>query len=122
MLMEERNFKPWGYKPFHPCAPLDGCGDEDFNKFIENCILKHPGFVTEMYSQFTKRASFVGKQETLGADTIRLFDELKIKYNRDTIMELAPINESEPRPLKWDPELKREVVKLEYAAIKRYGY
>lgn len=122
MGMDERNFKGWGYKPFHPCAPLDGCGDPDFNRFIEKCMKKRPGFVTELYSQFTKRANFIGKQETLLQDTLRLLRKLKIKHNDNRIMELGKINASEPRPLKWDPQLRKEMIKLEYAGIVRYGY
>lgn len=122
MLMEERKFKNWGYKIFHPCIPLDDCGDEDFNRFIEKCMNKAPGFVTEMYSQFVKKASFIGKQENLLKDIYQLFEQLKIRHNRDKIGEIAPINESERRPLKWDPALRKEMEKLEYAGIKRYGY
>lgn len=122
MLMEPRQFRSWASRPFHPCTPLDGCGDDDFNKFVEKCIVKRPGFVSEMFSQFTKQAMFIGKQETLGLDLVEVFDRLKIKHNKQRISEIEPINISEQRQLKWDSSLKKEVEKLEYAAFKRYGY
>jgi len=117
-----REFKAWGYRPNHPCAPLDVCGDPDFDQFIQNIIKKVPGFVTELYSQYTKKANFIGKQETLCHDFMTVMTRLKIKYNRDKIVVKAPVNESKNMEIKWNKKLLEEIVRLEYAGIVRYGY
>jgi hypothetical protein len=122
MMAPERNFKEWGYRPWHPCARLDGCGDPDFNKYIENIIKVSPGFVTELYSQYTKRCDFIGKQENLINDLLKILRVLHIKHDEYKIKQRAPINISEDIPIVWDKDLLAEIERLEYAAIIRYNY
>jgi len=67
---KKRKFKGWGKNNsgsaiYHPCAIIDDCQDEDFNKFVENILNKYPGFVSNMYFQFTRNADLIGKQESL---------------------------------------------------------
>ena len=119
----------WGnnrYKEnWHPCVPLNGLGDDDFNKFIENVIRHAPGFLTNMYNYYTKTfCKWVGKQENIQKDTLNLLAKFDIDVNKEKVYELNQINKSS-RPLckiNWDANLKKEIYYLEYPIFKRFGY
>ena len=110
---------------WHPNAPLNGLGSKDFNCFIRNVISKYPGYVTEMYGRFaTPQTSFVGKQEHLCEDLITVLKKLQVPFDEAFIRGFDKVGVSPKRSsgLIWDPELKAEVIRLEYAGLKRWGY
>jgi hypothetical protein len=123
-------WKSWGDRndpiyQSHPTTVLNGTKDADFNGFVRKVIAKRPGFVTELYGLYTQAGiGFIGKQENLVEDLIRVLRVLNVKYDEDQIRNRPPTNVS-PRPkspIVWDDELRREVERLEYAALIRYGY
>lgn len=110
---------------WHPNAPLNGLGSSDFNIFVRNVISKYPGYVTEMYSRFaTPQVSFVGKQENLCDDLITVLKRLQLTFDEQFIREFEKVGVSPKRTtgLEWDPALKAEVTRLEYAGLVRWGY
>ncbi|HEV3272610.1 MAG TPA: sulfotransferase family 2 domain-containing protein [Candidatus Methylacidiphilales bacterium] len=123
------NWKSWGderdpYK-WHPCSMINGLGSPDFNTFIHNVNKKRPGFVTEMYGWYVRPGiGFVGKQESLRHDLIRVFSLMKLDVDLNTILSVARRNESPARiPMpEWDPALKRATLQLEYPGYVRFGY
>jgi len=103
----------------HPCAPLLDCGSTNFNKYIEKCLKKVPGFVTSMYHMYTQFADYVGRQENLEGDFLRIMKMLKL----DIIsIDKLKRNVSPEMKIEWDKDLYQEVLSLEGGAIKQYGY
>jgi hypothetical protein len=127
--MEGMKWRRWGddRNPHHwsPVAMLNGLGSPDFNTFVANVNRKRPGFVTELYGSYVRPGiSFVGRQEHLKRDFLRVASMLNLNISPATVAAFAPVNESSrdvPVP-EWDPELKRETLRLEYPGYVRYGY
>lgn len=130
MSQPHMDWKDWGREGepgrWHPNRPLNGLGDEDFNGFMENVVEARPGYVTEMFSWYTRpEVAFVGRQENLREDLIRVLDRLELPFDEELIRNAPRKHVSRPRDeveVRWDPELKEEVRRLEYAGIRRYGY
>jgi hypothetical protein len=123
-------WKNWGderdpTQGWHWLVPLNHVTDDDFNGFIRRAVARRPGYVTELYGWYTQGGiGFVGKQENLVTDLIRVLKVLNVNFDEDRIRRTPPANVSRrPKiPIAWDPELRREVERLEYAALVRYGY
>lgn len=121
----KRKFKKWAHNGnmfYHPCSNIDDCQDEDFNKFASNVIDKSPGFISNMYYQFTRHSEFVGKQENLIKDTLKIFNFMKININYNYILSQQKINVSKKYSIEWDKKVKEELQKIEISGMKRYGY
>ena len=116
---EQFQWMNWGYKPHHPCTPLDGLGDYNFNRFITNIIEVVPGFVSSMYRDFTDGTTFVGRQESLVSDLFKALD-VTCGYRLKKYVSLARINESKKRRIEWDPILRSRVIELEQDAIDQW--
>jgi len=110
---------------WYPTMMLNGLGSPDFNTFVHNINRKRPGFVTEMYSWYVRPGvTFVGKTESLQRDLLRAFSLMNLPVDRQFVLDFPRQNESPahiPMP-EWDPELRRETLRLEYAGYVRYGY
>lgn len=129
MSQPSRQWCEWGdekdTKRWHPNAVLNGLGDTNFNQFVRNVIRKRPGYVTELYGWYTKpQIDFVGKQENLREDLIHVLRVLDFEFDEDFVRNFPKVGVSSKTEDKviWDPDLKEEVFKLEYAGIVRYGY
>lgn len=110
---------------WHPNAPLNGLGSPDFNFFVRNVVRNYPGYVTEMYGRFAvPQISFVGKQENLCDDLIAVLKKLQLPFDEQFIRGFDKVGVSPKRTagLEWDPDLKAEVMRLEYAGLVRWGY
>ncbi|GAB4168770.1 MAG: hypothetical protein OHK0026_07030 [Rhodocyclaceae bacterium] len=108
-----------------PCAALDGTGDAEFNRFVANAIRKCPGFVTQLYARYTTdHVDFVGRYETLYEDLIRVLRLIGAECDAHRVRAHPAANRSvsPARPIAWDPALREELVRLEYAALVRYAY
>lgn len=129
-FMSQRGWNAWGVNRrgrvrWHPNAALDGLGDADFNRFVRNVAEREPGFVGRMYASYaTDAIDFVGRQERLAEDLIEVLARLGAQADETRIRERGPVNASDRdvgRP-RWDEALRREVEKIEAAAITRFGY
>ena len=110
---------------WHPNSVLFDIGDKDFNQFIRNVIKKRPGYVTELYGSFaTPDIDFIGKTENLVEDFINVLHLMKVDFDEQYVRDLKPVNVSKKpsNPIKWDPKLKEEILKIEYPALVKYGY
>jgi len=122
-------WKTWGDEmdPYRwdPCAMINELGNPDFNTFMHNVNKKRPGFVTELYGWYVRPGvNFVGKTECLQQDILKVFALMKLDVDADKIRSVRKLNESPaviPKP-EWDPALKRETLRLEYASYVRFGY
>ena len=106
-----------------PCAALRTLGDEDFNQFVRNVVRTHPGFVTELYGRYAPHwHGFVGRQENLADDLITVLGNLNVEFDEGRIRDHRHVNVTENSSVVWDPGLRAEVERLEYAGLVRYGY
>ena len=90
-----------------------------------NVNKKWPGYVTEMYDWYIRPGvNFVGKMENMVSDLAKAFELMKIDIGEDKIRAVPRENESPSHIAKpaWDPALKKETLRLEYAGYVRYGY
>jgi hypothetical protein len=114
-----------GRNDWHPNSPLYGCGSNDINTFVRNAIKTRPGYINELYSWYTTpEINFIGKTENLVDDLIKVFNLLGISFDKERVRSHPPQNVSKKPAGKimWDEDLKKEVLKLEYPALVRYGY
>lgn len=124
------NWRTWGTElnpdDWHPLSMLNGLGSADFTEFMLNVLRKRPGFVTELFGRYTKPniVDFIGYQESLAEDLIQVLSRLNLPHDPSLIRNMAPVNVSTEIELKidWNPGLRAEVERLEYAAMIRYGY
>ena len=110
---------------WHPNAMLHGLGDPDFNQFMRNLNRKRPGYVTEMYGWYVRPGvNFVGKMENMQQDLLKAFSLMGLNIDEKRVLAVARQNESPshiPKP-EWDPAVKRETLRCEYAGYIRFGY
>ena len=126
---QSKHWALWGNEKdafnWHPNSMLNGLGSPDFNTFMRNVNKKRPGYVTEMYGWYARPGvAFVGKTECLQQDLIKAFELMHLDVDVDKIRSVGKLNESPaaiPKP-EWDPALKKETLRLEYAGYVRFGY
>ena len=124
-MMCPLGWRDWGIdvNVWHPNAMLDGLGDMNFNTFITNVIRKRPGYVTELYGWYTTSGiDFIGQQENLADDLIKVLNILEVKFDEDRVRSFKTVNVSDNQKVYWRPDLKKAVERSEYAAYKRFGY
>lgn len=108
---------------WHPCAPLRDLGDRRYAGFIDNVIDREPGFVTGLFGRYLSADTvFVGRQERLVDDlggfarrTGLDIDDRRLRRPgrvNATSIEADPISEA----------TRRELARLEYPAMRRFGY
>jgi len=118
------DWHPWEADRWHPQRPIDDCGDDDFNRFVENVLRERPGYVSEMYGWYARGLDFVGRAEHLADDLHRALGRCGLNVELGTLRRVPATNVSEPRcgaPV-WDSAVLRRVIAAEAPAITRYGY
>ncbi|MDB4458973.1 sulfotransferase family 2 domain-containing protein [bacterium] len=129
MTQPSRNWRHWGDEKdlfdWHPQTALNGCGSEDFNQFVQKIIEKRPGYVTELFGEYAKPPiDFIGKQETLKEDLVKVLKHLNLNFDEDFVMNFKEVGVS-PAPhqkLEWNADLTAKTLNLEQIALLRYGY
>jgi hypothetical protein len=115
---------------WHPNAILNGLGQTEsgetleFNAFMTAVMDKFPGYVSALYSHYTFRpVDFIGKQENLREDLITVLERTGCAFDADAIRGRERINRSEAsvKPA-WDPAVRARALRLEAAAMERFGY
>ena len=127
--MCEHEWRDWGgvydINHWHPNAILNGLGDEDFNQFIRNVIQKRPGYVSELYSIYTRPyIDFIGKTENLAQDLVKVLKFLDLDFDEEFIQTYGKVNASSlyKDKLKWDESLKTALEAIELPARIHYAY
>lgn len=110
--------------PWHPKTPLYRHASSDFNEFVAGVLRDSPGYVTNLYNYYDAiPADFVGRQERLADDLVRVLTQLGERFDEDRIRSFPRINESgRSERVVWDPALRRLAERVEHAALARYGY
>ncbi len=117
---DEHCFHRW-----HPNAVLNGLGPgREFNEFVTAVMDRYPGYVSALFSHYTFRpVDFVGRQESLRDDLVKVLERLGCDFDPNEVRVKERINRSEAadRPV-WDPEVRARALRLEAAALERFGY
>ena len=110
---------------WHPCGTLRELGDPVFAQFVRNVNRVRPGFVTELFGLYTQQGiRFVGRQEHLVDDLVKVLGELNVNFDEQQIRESERVNVSrtDRLPVEWNPSLEYQTTQFELAGMARYGY
>ena len=118
------DWHPWEVGRWHPQRPIDDCGDDDFNRFVENVLRERPGYVSEMYRWYARGVDFVGRTESLPDDLRRALVGCGLDVDVEALRRVPAENVSKPRRglPRWDPAVRERLVESERDAIEAYGY
>jgi hypothetical protein len=123
---ERDNFHRW-----HPNAVLNGLGQgpegepREFNDFVSEAMDRFPGYVSALYAHYTFRpVDFVGRQESLRDDLVEVLGRMGCDFDPALIQGRERINRSRApeERLEWDPAVRARALRLERAALERFGY
>jgi hypothetical protein len=104
---------------------------DNFEQFVRNCMTVNPqGYLTSLYERFTGtmpgEVSFIGKQESLVSDLVRLLKLAGENFNEERLRAVKPQNIGGTKTGIVFPgysySLAREVLQYESGVIERYGY
>lgn len=128
----ERNLKSWSIPRSSTLwAPLadfqKNCGSFVFEKFIDNVIEKHPGFLTKFYELFIGTEeypiNFIGRAENLNEDLIKALKKIGVSFDAEKIRHVAKIHATDnkyKRLAVYKEEQKQKILELEHGIIKRF--
>lgn len=101
------------------------CQSDNFEKFIDRVTQLHPGYLTNMFEEFTGQPNntieFVGKMETLRADMLKLLSGLGERFDEATIINTPPLNVSGKKYVPSQTVFEK-VFESEQEIYGRYGY
>jgi hypothetical protein len=107
--------------------PIDDCLVNErgvpvsFPAFIEHCLARHSRFVSRCHSEFTDKAHFVGRFESLVDDLLLALGEAGVTFDPDIIRRTPKVNVSSPRfRTEYPYRLADRVVADESAFIQEY--
>lgn len=113
----------YGNSNWHPNTPLYELSHRSFNDFLRDLIKSRPGYIYELYSWYTGRdIDFVGRQESLEEDLIKVLEKIGCKFDKNKINSLGRVNTTKKVGLKADKEVVREFHRIEYPTLVRFGY
>jgi hypothetical protein len=122
-------WKDWGAVRsktyWHPNAILNGLGDDNFEAFVWNVLKRRPGYVSELFSQYTQAGiDYIGRQENLVDDLLAALDRMNENYDEDFIRNYQRVNVSQTRrsEVRWSSRLREAALKTELSAMIHYGY
>lgn len=129
MTQPSRRWRDWGVETsffrWHPNAVLNDCGSDDFNTFVANVLAKRPGYVSELYSWYTRPyVGFIGRQERLREDLIAALQHYDLPVDAERVRNYPSTNVSpaDHPPVAWSPEIKAAAEQLELSGRVRFGY
>jgi hypothetical protein len=104
------------------------CQASRFDEFVRKCITYFPnGFVSTLYEVYTEGCSFVGKQERLVEDLLKVLKLAGEQFQPASIYTMPPKNVRARQPhwsslCTYTPPLIDLTMQTEANAIERFGY
>jgi hypothetical protein len=90
-----------------------------FAGFVEECLRRHPGYLSRMFERYVAPAHFVGRQESLCEDFLAALRQAGAFFDADTIRRIPRVNESSPKyPAVYPPGLADRLLAAEADAVK----
>lgn len=112
---------------WHPQRVLESCADDDFGRFVQNCLRREPGYVTRLYEWYAGPpgdtcVDFVGRHERLAPDLAHVLTRLGYDVSVAQLREIPPQNVSPGRcgRPQWDTALRKSIENAERSAIRRF--
>ena len=101
---------------------VDGCGrPRPFAAFVEQCVARHPGFLSRKYDLYTARVDFVGRQESLCEDLLAALRRSGVAFDAAAVRRAPKVNEANPRfRADYPPGLADRLLAAESAAVDRF--
>jgi len=100
---------------------IDSCADFDFNKFVMNVLEKYPdGYVGNMYKHYLEGMDYVGRQESLRGDFIRILNFIGIEPPVFPIITRQGNNVSQGAKAYYNESTLNKILKVEEEAIEIY--
>lgn len=99
-------------------SSLRGIYNNDFNKFIKNCLEQYPGHYSKCIDEYFYNCQVL-KMETLACDLVKLLHSEQIECNAYDII-CAPHHGERNRPLIWNNLHKERIVQNEFSVIQKY--
>jgi hypothetical protein len=123
----DNNGRDWGSydspRTWHPKATLNGLWTRDFNQWVRRVETARPGYATETLYRFAHpRVNFVGRQESLRDDLLRVLRIMGIDVDAEALRGVAPANRSKTRVQYWDKATRDMATRYERAGIRGLGY
>lgn len=117
-----RDWKVWTHL-VHPQDALSDCGASNFADFVLNVQRKCSGYVTDLYSQYTRgkyktNSLYIGRTEHLADELIDCLTMLREQADKDAIARLKPVNASKGASVVWPCDLLADVKQSEAQGIK----
>jgi len=96
------------------------CGDDDFNRFIDNVLERWPGFLTAFFRYYTSEASDVGEMENIDRDLLAFLhkheDVERLNYPG------LKVNTSDHKSAKYTWRQASAIMNAECDIIDEYNY
>lgn len=118
-----RNGQGWGTH-----QELDDCRHETFDGFIEQYLVKHPGFVSELFEQFTGTledplCDYIGRSENAEEDIRELFGILQIDFQEELLPpDRMNVSRTDTDLSRYRRDLRDAVTESECRVIETYSY
>lgn len=108
-------------EPIDECL-VDECGrPRPFADFVEQCLSRHPGFLSRKYALYTPKAHFIGRQESLCQDLLAALRQAKAVFDADIIRQMPKVNVASPQyRTSYPPALARRLLDTEAAAVREF--
>lgn len=119
LLGDTKSVRKW-----HPCSELNDLRHLRFSEFISAIIDLRPGFLSNLYARYIdSRIAFVGKQENLIEDVLRVIHFLGMEVDANKIRRYGKVNASSGKSLyEWPRFGKKEIYRLEFPVFRKYNY
>jgi hypothetical protein len=98
---------------------LDKYAMVDLSDFIKLSTKYHPGYLTNLYKQYTEKCDYIGKCETLASDLVSILKRIGFGFNEGSVMKSRPVNTTN-NTMVLDSELKKCIYESEKDLIDKY--
>lgn len=96
--------------------------DRPLVDWCERIVLEMPGWCGRVFDAFTDGVDFIGRQESLVEDTLRILGQCGEDIDEDFLRRFPPQNVTGSERRALPPEIERRIVDAEAHAIEKYGY
>lgn len=109
-----------GWRPHE--GGIDLYQSKSFNEWVTKVCEEVPHYLTAMYGRrITDKITFVGKQENLIEDLVKVLKMAKQPFDEKKLREVEPVNVGNNIP-DYDPAVAEKVMKSESQIITKYNY
>jgi len=107
--------------------PIDECLVDErgrprpFAAFMEQCLARHPGFLSHKYALYTDKAHFIGRQESLCIDLLAALRQSGAVFDAQIIRRMPKVNVADPHfRADYGHRLARRLLAAEAAAVNEF--